>query len=126
MVTTPLTIRPAQMQALGLAPRAGFHRQMAEHLRVHFPAECAALSDAAILAHIESVLNDAARWKLGSLQDQCRFLNLSIVFKAGFDTNPALPWIYEMLSNADVPSPSQRLSLLYDEALRRLRAPGGI
>jgi hypothetical protein len=121
-----LVIRKAQIEVLGDEMRSRLHHELAVHARQFFPDECAAMSDEELLQRMRSSAEAAARWGLRSPRDVCRFANLSMLFGAGFDSNPRLKWIYEMLRDAVVPSRSQRLSQVYAEAVRRLKNGGEV
>jgi hypothetical protein len=119
-----LIIRKVQMDVVRDELRSRLVKTVTVHARECFPEECAAMGEEQLLHRMEDAAAAAARWGLGSPQDVCRFVNLSMILGPGFDSDPKLKWIYEMLSDAGVPSRSQRLSLVYAEAVRRLRAGG--
>lgn len=120
-MTSSLVIRDEQMRALEAETHRLFVEQMCVHLRRRFSDECAAMTHAQLVAHVEFTVSAAAKWRLVSPSDVCRFLNLTMIYGAGFDTQPAQRWMRDMLSDTRMAAPGARLLAVYGEALRRLR-----
>ena len=115
-----LTIRKAQMQALGRAAMQEFEKDMLQHLRQFFPDECAALGSKALREHTRHAIARAKEYGLTSERDLCKYLNLTMIYGRDFDTDPELEWMRDFLIDPDVSDPSERMRRLYAESLHRL------
>ena len=114
-----LVVRRQQMQTLagGLVedPRA----PLRAHARSEFADELADVDDARLDRFLDWVTAEAARYGFVALRDVLGFLNLTLVYGEGFLSRPELGWMVAGLTNPEVTSPSERLRLVYVEALSR-------
>ena len=115
-----LTIRKAQIQALGRVVMQEFEKDMLQHLEQFFPDESSAMGDKALRELIRHAIARAKDYGLTSERDLCKYLNLTMVYGRDFDTDPELEWMRGFLTDPDVLDPSERMSRLYAESLHRL------
>jgi hypothetical protein len=114
-------IRNSQIATLAAERSARFERSMVEHLRRHFPGATASFDDSHLLKLVSATIARARQYQLFSESDFCRFLNLAATFGWEFDTDPDCAWMTAMLTDPSVSAPKDRIHLLVDESLRRLR-----
>lgn len=117
-----LLIRDAQVEALA---EATFERSVAEHLRQHFPDRCADLGAGGALAFAREAIAKARRCDLSHPANLVQFACLMLVLGHDFDVDPRLPWAGRILRDPSIPHLGTRMSLLCDEASRRLDGEGG-
>lgn len=114
-----LVIRAPQMQALSAHLRRQFSAQMRAHLREHFPSQTSAMSEPRLEAFVDKAIERARTHGLTSKRDVCLYLNVSMTLGASFEEAPSTAWAGEFLSDPDVPAPSERISRLHAEVVRR-------
>jgi hypothetical protein len=110
-----------QLAQLASDRTRGFEQSLSGSLRAHYPAATVDLSDRELSATISATIARARQYDLQSEADHWRFVNLAAAFGWTFDTDPAFGWMRAMLTDAEVSAPSDRLHLLMDESIRRLR-----
>lgn len=114
-----LIIRDSQLRVFEEAQRSALVDRLIEHTQTHLAARVADVDDARLRAMLDRVARDAARLGLTALRDVLLFTNLSVVYGEGFLGLREHAWMRDALADARVSSPSERLRLLYQEALRR-------
>jgi hypothetical protein len=117
---SPFIIRMQQGLALQRAREAQFRREMAEHLRTHFPERTTGLDARELDVHVERALQAARGYGLASRRELCRFLNLCGLHGWDFDRRPRNAWMKAMLTDPDVTGPGARLDRLVEHCLHRL------
>ena len=119
LIDRVLVIRDDQMRAIG---QAMFQGWMRDHLRRYFPDQCSrmdqpalrrAISDGIAKAHSHGFVNEA---------DCCRYVDMMFALGRNFDTDPALPWAADILSDFSITDPSTRIEMLHEAACEHLRA----
>jgi hypothetical protein len=114
-----LVIRDDQIRAMN---NILLRRWMLDHLRRHFPDHCSgmgqralrrAISDGIATAHSHGFVNEA---------DCCRYVDMTFVLGRNFDTDPALPWAADILSDRSITDASMRIEMLHEAACEHLRA----
>ncbi|NTX10560.1 hypothetical protein HUA76_07160 [Myxococcus sp. CA056] len=114
-----LTIRKNQLSALGAVSEQRFEADLREHLRRHFPEELRALDDAALAAHVREGMSQAKARSLTSRQGLTWYLEVTALHGLDFESRPELRWAAQMLDDADVTEPHERMRRLHLEATRR-------
>ena len=114
-------LRDAQVAAFEAVREEEFRLRLREHLRRHFPAECAALGDE-LDEHLAKAIELARRSGLSTERDLAKYASLTLVAGLYFATDPARVWMGRMLEDEGVGSPSERLDCVHDELLRRMEA----
>ena len=116
-----LRIRTDQIATLASSRAATFRQSMLRHIRTHFPAATASFDDHQLEALVSTTIARARRYDLVSEADVCRFLNLAATFGWEFDGDTECAWMQAMLTDPEISAPGDRLRLLVDESVRRLR-----
>ena len=111
-----LTLRTEQMRLLAEPLAADFERALARHIASHFPdvAQRGELS-----GFVRQACRKAATYGLSGSRDVVRFVNLCAAFGIDFDERPANTWMRDILLDATVSSPSERLRVLTATCLHR-------
>ena len=114
-----LQIRQEQLATITHAGRERFVARMASHVRLYFASAVESLDDQALHGLVERTASRARDYGLASEQDVCRFLNLCAVYGWDFDEQPDNRWMRELLTDAAVTDPGQRLRRLVDRCLHQ-------
>lgn len=112
-------IRKDQRAAFADLARRKFERALAEHLRAHFPARCAALGEDGARELAALAVDRGRRHGFVTERQVTLFANLLAGLGPGFDEDRARPWARRILSDPTYHHADQRLNALYDEAERR-------
>jgi hypothetical protein len=100
---------------------ARFDYDACEHVQRFFPERCAALGKEGTMEWVRDGLKRARGYGFESNYDLLRYLNLHFHFGDGFELSPAHAWALPFLEGE---RPARvRMSLLMDEACRRLYPP---
>ena len=123
-----LIIRKEQMAAFEGEARRGFEERMLAHLRKYFPERCSEMGEDGVRDSIREAIQRTGKLGLALEYDIERYLNHMFALGLDFDTNPAYPWVKEVLSDPEIHS-SALMDVLSDrtkEELEKLerRGPG--
>jgi hypothetical protein len=113
-----LVIRDEQMRILGLPL---FEQWMESHLREYFPEECAEFTGTGLREFIREAMAKARRYGFSHDADISRFVDISMVLGADFDTDPKLPWASSILNSPEFTDSRVRLEMLFEAACAQLR-----
>ncbi len=116
-----LTIRASQLALLEQARVASFSDDMQAHVLRHFSNSLPDIDGITLQLAIDQTLLRAREYGLENRASRCRFLNLALIYGWQFDTDPQNAWMREMLRDTEVSSADDRIRLLVDECLYRLR-----
>ncbi len=95
-----LSIRPEQLQIFEAELDRAFATMQALRLRKAFPERCRALSEAALLAHVEDALGRAYGHAIARPKDLARFLDLTMTLGLDFDHGPDHRWAADLIGDA--------------------------
>ena len=112
-------IRPEQLAVLDAVAREQFVRELLDHVREHFAARTAVMTDGELIDRIRTTIDRAAEHGLTERNPVRRFVALSIVFGAGFDEEAE--WAARLLADSKAMDQRVRAELLHELGLRRLR-----
>lgn len=110
-----LTIRQAQMQALGKERSAGFEQSLILYIKENF-AHLAPDAE----SFVEKAQKGASAYKLTAKRDITGFVKLSAAVGLDFAQQPAHAWIKVALVDERISSPSVRLRFVIAEYQHRL------
>lgn len=113
-----LIVRRAQIEPFKAHLREPFVLRAVAHVRAFFPAECAALSDEALVDVVREGIVRAEHYGFACERDATRFLNLMFTFGRLFDRDPTLGWATCLLARAGRANPASLMNRLYVEGLR--------
>ena len=116
-----LSIRSAQIATLGAVREDSLVTDMTVRLLRQFPGIEPRGGDKRLKETVGSTLDLGRGYGLESRAALWRFLSLAATFGWDFDRLPHLAWMREMLTDADVSTPDERVRLLVDECLHRER-----
>jgi hypothetical protein len=94
------------------------------HLHRFFPEACTSMTSAELASRIESTLERARSYGILQPADACRFLDVSFVLGAQFDSDPALTWARDILTDPQVRNGEMRMDLLQDATVAHLKQSG--
>ena len=117
-----LQIRKEQTAVFENASRIDFVNRMVVHIRKFFPDHYAALKEENTRQLIEYGIDRAATHGIVNECDVCKFTDLMIGFGPGFDEDPKCAWAAQILGDATITNPSEKVDKLYDHGLSRLKA----
>lgn len=119
-----LTIRANQLAVFAEQAEDDFIARMIRLLR-HCFADAAASLDArgaeALAGHVRRELLDARSFGLVSERDIASYINLSMVYGAGYVRQAPNGWMQAMLQDPEVPNPSARIHRLLAASRKRLQ-----
>ncbi len=113
-----LVVRDEQMRALSLPLLEAW---LESHVREYFPERSGALSPCELRAMVRDGIAKAHAYGFKTDSDVCRFVDISVVLGAGFDTE--LPWASSILSDPSFEDAAVRLEMLFESACGHLRGP---
>ena len=113
-----LVIRRAQIEPFKEHLREPFVLRMVDHVREHFPADCAGLVPEELREIVRDGIVRAEKYGFESERDATRFLNLMFTFGRLFDRDPSLGWATRLLARAGRADPGSLMNRLYVEGLR--------
>lgn len=116
-----LRITASQMAELGGTVRARFEARAAAYL-MRVDSSAAALTRDAALRYVQAAHADARRHGIGTELGVIRFMNVALALGADFASNPAFPWVQDVLGDTDLEE-RLRLDLLVSAALVALGQP---
>jgi hypothetical protein len=115
-------IRPEQIAALDADTRERFLRELAAHVRRHFAARLAVITDEELLERVRRTVDRAAAHGLTQRRSVSRFVDLSIVFGEQFDAEQE--WAARLLADSAAMDQRVRAEWLYELGLRQLDGRG--
>ncbi|MDI1451257.1 hypothetical protein [Polyangium sp. 6x1] len=122
-----LRILREQVDALRQAELEEYRGRVLAQIREIFPTQWSTLGEEGCASLVDRGLGRAARLGCKSEQDVFRYVSLMLVLGPDFEEDPALPWVREILEDAEA-SGWQKVSALMDRAIAWLRerdAPKG-
>jgi len=114
-----LTIRKSQNAALAEAMGRRFENKVFVHLNKFWPEQCRSQGGVAVRETIRSGQGRANEYGMKTENDVARYVDLMYSLGHDFDSDPALPWVPEILNDNEI-SPTVRMDRLYEEAEKRL------
>ena len=117
-----LTIRQAQVDAMGALLRERFFRATLEHLRHAFPDRALALGDDGLRQLIDDATTRGKAAGIETEQDVAGLAHFMLATAPDFDTRPEYRWAAEIMRDPDLAG-TDRIDALF-EALAE-RSPGG-
>jgi hypothetical protein len=123
-ITAMLIIRNEQMRVFQAEAAKDFVGATLVHLRRCFPVDCERLGEAQARKVIREGIARAARRGIDVRNDVRQYISVMFALGSGFAEDPQLPWAGEALANAVV-SPSEHMSLLYDQVVDYLERVAG-
>ena len=116
-----MIIRKEQEIALENAATREFEEKMRIHLQKFFPDHCKALGEEGVLDAIRHGMRRAASYGVEIERDVCLYIDQMFAFGRDFDTDPDLPWAAEILTDEEMPDPTERINLLHNTSLRYVK-----
>ncbi len=116
-----LRITALQMAELGGPVRAQFEARAAAYL-MRVDTSAAALTRESALRYVQAAHADARRHGIETELGVIRFMNVALALGADFASDPAFPWVQEVLGDTDL-NERLRMDLLVSGALVALRQP---
>lgn len=119
-----LTIRHEVLAAFAVQAEADFVEKMVRLLRHCFPDATAALDAQgadALAEHVRGELSNARSYGLATERDIAAYINLSMVYGAGYARQAPYGWMRALLQDPDVPHPSARMRRLLAAGHKRLQ-----
>lgn len=117
-----LMIRQGQLDALTRERQAALRRWLVDHLRVHFAGELTGWSEARIGALVEAGIARALSHGATRGVTIAKFVHLMVLFGAGFDVDPDLPWAAAILREPSIEDGDVRIAILARAAEEALGA----
>ncbi len=90
-----------------------FTKRVIAHVKNVWPAESAELGDDAVSAIVKSAVQRAGAMGLSTEYDVVRFVDLSFVLAADFETNPLSVWTRPFMADRTL-APSAKVDRLYE------------
>lgn len=120
-----LTISARQMEGLKQAVLERFVSRTLHHVEAHFSTHWRIIGEAQLRAVIRLAVERAGRHSLTTERDVSLYLNLMLLLGSAFDTDAQLPWAAQILSDAELTDPQERVDRLYDAAADYLEKVAG-
>jgi hypothetical protein len=116
-----LKIRAEQMEVFKEAARRAFEERATAHLERCFPERCTELGEEGVRASIRDAVERSQRLGLVFEYDIERYLNHMYALGFDFDSNPAYPWVQELLSDTSL-EPAVLMDVLSERTQQELDA----
>lgn len=120
-----MRIRREQFEALTLAARDSFEREMMTHLKQFSPRHCEVTGDEAVKTVIRRGMDSSKKYGFTQRGPIRLYLEMMFMFGSEFDTDPQLPWARERLVDQAYFDPMDRAEALYCRASEYLREVDG-
>jgi hypothetical protein len=117
-------VQRTQISAFEQAARADFEEEMADRCRALSPGHCRALGASRLRPAIHRAVDAAAAHGLTERGPVRLYIELSLLFGSGFDSDPQLPWAAEQLARDELLDQLIRAEALYERASAYLRRVG--
>ncbi len=114
-------IRKEQLDALAQSSLKSFEDRMVVHLNKFFQPQCKVLGDAKLRETIHYGIARAKSYAIISERDVCKYIDLMFAFGRDFDKDPNYSLAQQILMDKAIPDPTQRINMLFETALERLR-----
>lgn len=119
-------ISKQQMGEFSRQRAESFEQRMVGHLGERFPLACVGLTKEALVDKVKQAVVRAAVHRITAEKDVCRFIELATALGEGFDVDPKLPWVGEILDQAEARGISRAVERVYNRASEQIaRASGG-
>ena len=112
-----LVIRAAQLDALAEARLHGFRPWMLDHLRSHFGARLWERSDDELSVLIDEGIGRGRAYGVETLPSLCKFIDLHVLFGAGFEDNRDHVWVRRALAGPPGVTPDARVGMMIEHAV---------
>lgn len=109
-----LKLRQQHLDAFAAQKAALFTGRVVAHVKAVWPAECAELGDAAVVEGVQSAIQRAVAFGFILEHDLVRFVDLTFILAADFDTNPLAGWTRPICADRTL-SPTARMDRLYQQ-----------
>jgi len=120
-----LTIRKEQMQVFRQAALRHFENDMTVHLQQFAPKYCEAMGEIELRSLINSGIARASEYGLTGRGPVRFFIEQMFLLGIDFDTDPQLPWAFEILKDSNIQDQMVRSNFLYDRTMDYIDAVGG-
>lgn len=117
-----LVIRESQLRRLESHAEARFEERMVDRSFEYFPQQCGFLGAPRVHEVVRFGMARAAERGYLSQIEQSYYLALMFMLGAGFETDPALPFVGPVLTSPRIASPAARIAACYDRAMPFLDA----
>ncbi|HIJ70408.1 MAG TPA: hypothetical protein HPP87_03490 [Planctomycetes bacterium] len=115
-----LKIRKEQYEELAKVALKQFENTMVEHIQAHFPKPAQISGEKAVRTTIQYGFERSKTYGFKTEHEVCLYIDLMIILGSGFDTEPQLPWISQLLKSEDFSNASKKIEALYDKVLEYL------
>ncbi|MBC8471622.1 MAG: hypothetical protein H8D56_19340 [Planctomycetes bacterium] len=115
-----LKIRKEQMRAIGRVQLPTFEKQMLKHVQQHFCKHLELLGEEGVLKVIRHGYERGKEYDFFTRHEVCLFIDFMIMLGSGFDTDPQLPWVADILKAESAHDPTERIDTLYDKVMEYL------
>ena len=120
-----LAISATQMELLRQAAVEAFVSRTLHHVEAHFSTHRQIIGEAQMRAVIRLAVERAGRHGFTTERDVSLYLNLMLLLGSAFDADAQLPWAAQILSDAELTDPQERIDRLYDAAVDYLEKVAG-
>lgn len=114
-----LIIRKDQIRAFESIDRPRFEKEMLKHVAEHFPKHFELIGEETILDVIRNGIERADDYGFTTRQQACLFIDFMIMIGHGFDDDPQIPWVADIL-NDETLDHKTRMDRIYDEIMTYL------
>jgi hypothetical protein len=114
-----IELQRAQMQTMASHCCNHFERRLLQHLRKSFPDETQEKSDKMLFERTRHAVRKAGKYGIEMESDVVRFVDLTFLLGADFDSSPETPWASEILNDKTLTG-SQKAELLWNRANEEL------
>jgi hypothetical protein len=111
-----MVIRAAQMQVLAEATTLEFEHRILDHLKSFAPKHCAVLQEDDLRSVIRYGWHKANDYGFFAERSVRIYIQLMLMIGAGFDSDPQIPWAWEMLTSNPNEVESARIDPLHERA----------
>jgi hypothetical protein len=108
-----LELRKDQMDTMASRCQNDFEQRLLRHLRKTFPNETREMSDPSLLERTRSSVKKAGEYGIEMEYDVVRFVDLTFLLGADFDSSPETPWVGEILDDKALTG-AQKTDLLWN------------
>lgn len=111
-----LKVRKEQIDVFKQAAVCSFEDRMVEHMKRFSPKHSNILDDSEIRECIRQAWEKAESYEFKSERSIRLYIEMSFMLGSGFDADPQMPWVAEMLANQFISDETGRIDRLYDKA----------
>ncbi len=115
-----LVLRSYQLKELGALRQNTLKTRYIDHLKKHFSEECRLLdtSEGKLAEFVNYCYDKSKKLNIESEVDICRYLSLSILYGADFDTS--LWWAKDLVEEGAKQSSTPLIDLMFHQGLKRI------